>query len=131
MSNENQPAQPETAPDAAPEVVTTQAPIVLATFSSHPVQNFRIANFQFEKGVLKFEEGQEESLEKFEKLIAALPIGERNRIQKIDVEAAEKLIEKLRAKSGGATQKIDSTVGERVNKPQATGNLGAVLGRGN
>ena len=131
MSEANENLNPEGAAETAPEVVTTQAPIVLATFTSHPVQNFRIANYQFEKGVLKFEEGQEESLEKFEKLIAALPIGERNRIQKIDVEAAEKLIEKLRAESGGATQKIDSTVGERANKPQATGNLGTVLGRGN
>lgn len=131
MSNENQPAQPETAPESAPEVATTQVPNVIATFSSHPVQNFRIANFQFEKGVLKFEEGLEESLEQFEKLIASLPIAERKRIQKIDVEAAEKLIEKLRAESGGATQKIDSTVGERANKPKATGNLGIVLGRGN
>lgn len=131
MSNENQPAQPETAPESAPEVTTTHVPNVIATFSSHPVQNFRIANFQFEKGVLKFEEGQEESLEKFEKLIASLPIVERKRIQKIDVEAAEKLIEKLRAESGGATQKIDSTVGERANKPKATGNLGAIPGRGN
>lgn len=131
MSNENQPAQPETAPEAAPEVATTHVPNVIATFSSHPVQNFRIANFQFEKGVLKFEEGLEESLEQFEKLIASLPIAERKRIQKIDVEAAEKLIEKLRAESGGATQKIDSTVGERANKPKATGNLGTVLGRGN
>ena len=126
MSTEN-----ENNADPAPEVATTQAPIVLATFSSHPVQNFRIADYQFEKGVLKFEEGQEESLEKFEKLIASLPVAERKRIQKIDVEAAEKLIEKLRAESGGATQKIDSTVGERASKPRATGNLGAILGRGN
>lgn len=131
MPNENESLNLEGAAETSPEVVTTRVPEVIATFTSHPVQNFRIANFQFEKGVLKFEEGQEESLEKFEKLIASLPIVERKRIQKIDVEAAEKLIEKLRAQAGGATQKIDSTVGERANKPQATGNLGAILGRGN
>ena len=131
MSEANENLNPEGAAESAPEVTTTHVPNVIATFTSHPVQNFRIANYQFEKGVLKFEEGQEESLEKFEKLIASLPTVERKRIQKIDVEAAEKLIEKLRAESGGATQKIDSTVGERANKPKATGNLGTVLGRGN
>lgn len=122
------PETPET-----PEIVeeAQRRPEPLATYTSHPVQNFRIATYQFEKGVLKFEEGEEESLEGFEKLLESLPLIERQRIKKIDIEAAEALIEKLKAESGGPTQKIDSTVGERVNKPKPVGNLGRTLGGGN
>jgi len=104
---------------------------VIATFTSHPVQNFRVGNFQFAKGVLKFHEGEEESLEKFQKFIDTLPPIERRRIQVIDVEAAEALIKKLREESGGATQQTDSTVGDRATKPKPIGNLGTTSGLGN
>src|SRR3546814_15245541 len=65
------------------------------------------------------------------KLYDSLPPMEKNRIKKIDVAAAEKLLAELKAKEGGPTQKIDSTVGERASKPQPVGNLGRTLGNGN
>lgn len=116
------------------EVETPQedgAPEVIATFTSHPIQQLRMADWQFDKGVLKFVEGQEESLEKFEEFLASLPPIERSRVKKIDVEAAEQLVAELKSQEGGPTQKIDSTVGERVSKPKPVGNLGSTLGLGN
>src|SRR3546814_4892216 len=65
-----------------------------------------------------FRAGDEERLAAFEKLYDSLPPMEKNRIKKIDVAAAEKLLAELKAKEGGPTQKIDSTVGERASKPQ-------------
>lgn len=111
--------------------VEDAAPQVIATFTSHPIQQLRMADWQFEKGVLTFKEGEEESLEAFTKFLDSLPPIERSRVKKIDVEAAEKLIEELKSQEGGATQKIDSTVGERVTKPKPVGNLGSTLGLGN
>lgn len=97
---------------------------ILATFSCAPVQNYGIGPYQFEKTLLRFEAGQEEELEKFKALVESLPAAERARIVYIDVEAAESQLAAIRAASGGATRAIDSTVGERVSKPKAEGNLG-------
>ncbi len=106
---------------------------VLATYSSSPVNNYGVGRFQFEKGLLTFKKGDEDDLEEFEKIINGknFPVVERNRLVKIDVAAAEKLLADLRKSEGGATQAIDSTVGERVNKPKAEGDLGTTAGRGN
>src|SRR3546814_10955527 len=67
----------------------------------------------------------------FEKLYDSLPPMKKNRIKKIDVAAAEKLLAEIKAKEDGLTQKIDSTVGERASKPQPVGKLGRTLGNGN
>lgn len=106
---------------------------VLATFSSSPINNYAVGNHQFENGILTFKKGDEAELEDFEKIIGSknFPIVERSKIVKIDVKAAERLIEEARKSQGGATQAVDSTVGERVNKPKAEGNLGETAGRGN
>ena len=106
---------------------------VLATYSSSPVSNYGVGRFQFEKGLLTFKKGDEDDLKEFEDIINGknFPAVERNRIVKIDVRAAEKLLAEHRKSSGGATQAIDSTVGERVNKPKAEGDLGTTSGRGN
>src|SRR3546814_7120416 len=112
MNDEANKEQQEEAPtgDGHPEVIMT--------FSSHPIMNFSLAGFQFTKGTLQFRAGDEERLAAFEKLYDSLPPMEKNRIKKIDVAAAEKLLAELKAKEGGPTQKIDSTVGERESKPQ-------------
>lgn len=106
---------------------------VLATFSSSPVNNYAVGDFQFENGLLHFRKGDEEELEKFEKLIDSknFPAIERARIVRIDVAAAERLLADLMKSQGGATQTTDSTVGERANKPKAEGNLGSTGNRGN
>src|SRR3546814_8736657 len=101
------------------------------TFSSHPIMNCSLAGVQFTKGTLQFRAGDEERLAAFEKRYDSRPPMEKNRIKKIDVAAAEKLLAELKAKEGGPTQKIDSTVGERASKPQPVVNLGRTLGNGN
>src|SRR3546814_5070731 len=125
MNDEANKEQQEEAPtgDGHPEVIMT--------FSGHPIMNFSLAGFQFTKGTLQFRAGDEERLAAFEKLYDSLPLMEKNRIKKIDVAAAEKLLAELKAKEGGPTQKIDSTVGDRASKPQPVGNLGRTLGNGN
>src|SRR3546814_9016780 len=80
--------------------------------------NFSLAGFQFTKGTLQFRAGDEERLAAFEKPYDSLPPMEKNRIKKIDVAAAEKLLAELKAKEGGPTQKIDSTVGERASRSE-------------
>src|SRR3546814_20691859 len=67
----------------------------------------------------------------FEKLYDSLPPMEKNRIKKIVVAAAEKLLAQLQAKEGGPTQKIDSTVGDSASKPQPAGTIGRTLRNGN
>lgn len=106
---------------------------VLATYSSSPISNYSVGRFQFENGLLTFKDDDREDLEEFEAIINGknFPIIERNRLVKIDVAAAERLIADARRTQGGATQAIDSTVGERVNKPKAEGDLGTTSGRGN
>src|SRR3546814_7769017 len=118
MNDEANKEQQEEAPtgDGHPEVIMT--------FSSHPIMNFSLAGFQFTKGTLQFRAGDEERLAAFEKLYDSLPPMEKNRIKKIDVAAAEKLLAELKAKAGGTTQKIDSTVGERASKHKPIGNHG-------
>src|SRR3546814_9991791 len=48
-------------------------PVVIMTFSSHPIMNFSLAGFQFTKGTLQFRAGDEERLAAFEKLYDSLP----------------------------------------------------------
>lgn len=96
----------------------------LAYYSSAPIQAYRVGPFRFEKGVLTFDEGQEDELESFETLLETLPAAERARVQKVDVEAAEAYVRDLRAQSGGATRGIDSSIGDRATKPKPEGDLG-------
>lgn len=106
---------------------------VLATFSSVNMTGYSVGEFKFEKGILTFKSGDEEELEAFRKIIDSknFPPQERARIVEIDVAAAEKYLEDARRGQGGATQKIDSTVGERASKPKSEGDLGSTEGRGN
>src|SRR3546814_9600828 len=104
MNDEANKEQQEEAPtgDGHPEVIMT--------LSSHPIMNFSLAGFQFTKGTLQFRAGDEERLAAFEKLYDSLPPMEKNRIKKIEVAAAEKLLEELKAKEGGPTDR--KSVGE-------------------
>lgn len=96
-------------------------------WSSHPIAKMRIGKFRFDKGVLKLT--SESEIAEFEALLDSLPGAERNRIQLLDVEAAEEVVRKHLAAQGGATKVIDSTIGERSTAPKTgTGILG-VLGQ--
>lgn len=106
---------------------------VLATFSSVNMTGYSVGDFKFENGILTFKSDQQEELEDFRKIIDSknFPPQERARIVEIDVKAAERFLEENRRAFGGATQKIDSTVGERATKPKSEGDLGTTGARGN
>lgn len=106
---------------------------VLATFSSMNMTGYSVGSHKFENGILTFKEGDEEELDEFRKIIESknFPPQEKARIVEIDVGAAERYIAENRKAIGGATQAIDSTVGERASKPKAVGDLGITEGRGN
>lgn len=106
---------------------------VLATFSSVNMTGYSVGDFKFENGILTFKSDQQEELEDFRKIIDSknFPPQERARIVEIDVAAAEKYLAENRSSQGGATQAIDSTVGERASKPKSEGDLGTTGRRGN
>ncbi len=106
---------------------------VLATFSSVNMTNYSVGDFKFQDGILTFKSDEQEELDDFLAIIDSknFPPQERARIVKIDVAAAERFLEEARRGQGGATQAIDSTVGERVSKPKSEGDLGTTGRRGN
>jgi len=81
-----------------------------ALYTSHPIQNFGIGPFQFEKGILRFTGDEPDGLthDVFENLLDTMPAVDRNAIRKIDQSAAERLIEEHRMTQGGATKQFDS-----------------------
>jgi len=92
------------------------------TYTSHPIQRFRMGKFRFEKGMLVLTDSAE--IAEFEACLEALPQTERIRIKKIDLAAAEKISEEIRKTVGGATQQTDSTIGDKPTAPkQGTGDL--------
>lgn len=96
---------------------------VIASFTSHPVNNFRLGKHQFTDGVLNFTDSKK--LAKFEELLEDLPPAERNRIKKLDLDAAKRISQQFQAQQPKATTTTDSSVGERGMKPKVgTGVLG-------
>lgn len=90
-------------------------------FSSHPIANFQVGRFKFDKGLLKLDS---QDAADFEKLLKTLPATESSRISKIDVSAAEKIVKERLASQSTATKNFDSTTGERAGqKPVGTGRL--------
>ncbi len=81
-------------------------------FSSHPIVNYRLGEYVFDKGLLKFDNPK--SAEKFRKILAAQPIVERNRIKELDVGAAEARVREVLAASPSTTKAIDSSTGDRA-----------------
>lgn len=96
-----------------------------AIYSSHPIANFQIGAFQFEKGSLKFTgkepEGRRES--DFEKLLETLPAIDRMAVRKVNADKASELA-KMHIASNQATKGFDSGVGrdalERLHKLSPT-----------
>lgn len=89
------------------------------TYTSHPIPNYSIGRFQFEKATMTLD--NEEDVAEFEKLYATLPMQEKARVQKIDLEAAEGLARQLLDRTTNATQQIDSSVGDRPGNPPKPG----------
>lgn len=91
-------------------------------FSSHPIANFQVGRFKFEKGLLRLDADDAAA---FEKLMATLPPVEQSKIQKLDVEAAVAIVKQRIAEAQpGATQQFDSSIGERAKQMVGTGKLG-------
>lgn len=86
-------------------------PEIIASFTSHPVNNFRLGKYQFTDGVLNFTDSKK--LAKFEELLDDLPPAERNRVKKLDLEAAKRISAEFQANQPKATTSTDSSVGER------------------
>jgi len=85
-------------------------------FSSHPIARYTIGEFSFENGLLTLTDP--EKIERFRKVLKALPRSESNRIVELDVSAAEAQVRLLRDMQGGATKVTDSSVGDRAPNNQ-------------
>lgn len=92
-------------------------------YSSHPIANFRLGRFRFDRGLLNLDS---QDASEFEDLLEQLPVTERRRITKLDVRAAERFLEERAAnRRAGATQQFDSSIGERAGAtPVGTEDLG-------
>lgn len=98
----------------------------LAIFTSHPIVNYKVGKFKFEKATLNLY--SETDVMDFSKLVASLPAGERQRIKKVDLQAAEAIAKQILESQGKASQAIDSTTGDRAPPPaKPVGSLNATL----
>jgi hypothetical protein len=92
-----------------------------ATYTSHPVENFRLGRYRFNKGLLTLT-GDE--VEAFDKLLESLPPADKRRVRKLDVAAAEEFVrQRLAEMMPAATQAFDSSIGERSKPVIGTGKL--------
>lgn len=84
-------------------------------YSSHPVKNFSVGPFQFERGILKFtgDESEGRTADDFESLLAQMPAVERLNIRKVDQGLAEEMVRNHQL-VGGATKNFDSSVGRQA-----------------
>lgn len=92
-------------------------------YTSHPISNFRVGRFRFDKGLLRLDS---DDASEFEALLKTLPPTESSRVRKLDVEAAERIVRQRMASAPGATKSIDSSIGERpdLSASVGTGRLG-------
>lgn len=90
-------------------------------YSSHPIANYSIGRFQFTNTVLTLDNEKDQA--DFQKLHDSLPPAEKNRIKKIDVDAAEQFVKQVLSMQPKATQTIDSSMGGEATRSVGTGNL--------
>lgn len=110
---------PESEKPAAEQTEQPEQPIVEGerAWTSHPVPNYMIGRFKFEKGVLKLNDPAD--IKEFENYLndKNLPASEKNRIRELDISSAEAISRKFIEEQGGATKAIDSSTGDRGVKP--------------
>jgi hypothetical protein len=85
----------ETTAETPPEVI----------YNSQPIQKLAIGSYRFERGVLRLSPAE---AEKFDAILAAMPLIERNRVTKIDLAKANQIISAI---VPAATQNSDSSAG--------------------
>lgn len=91
-------------------------------YSSHPIANYRVGRFRFERGLLRL---NDEDNSDFEKILEKLPATERARVKKLDLAKAEQIVKERLAEGARATKQFDSSTGERAADP-----MGARIGTG-
>ena len=84
---------------------TSVAEETLTIYNSQPIMRLSVGEFEFKDGILKL---SAEQAEVFDSILASMPLIERNRVVKIDLEAANELISQL---IPAATQNNDSSAG--------------------
>lgn len=94
-------------------------------WSSHPILNYRLGKFHFEKGLLRL---NSDDAAEFEKARSEQPISEQNRTRKLDVAAAERLVRETRQREPKVTSQTDSSSGERTDNTKAVGDGDLALG---
>lgn len=98
----------------------------LAIYTSNPIANYKVGPFKFEKATLKLY--KKDDVKAFEDLLDQLPDGEKIRVKKVDLDAAEAISRKILETQGKASQAIDSTTGDRAPPPaKPVGSLNATL----
>lgn len=93
------------------------------SYTSHPIENFQVGPYVFEKTILTLEAAD---AAKFEKFLESMPPVEKARVRKIDTSAAESLIADLRTSS--TTRDFDSSVG--ADALSRLRNIGPTIGTG-
>lgn len=83
-------------------------------YTSHPISNYGIGRFVFEKGLLTLT--SQRDADEFEAILAEQPEIERSRIKLVNLSMAEEISRQFQ-RQGGATKQIDSTTGDRGVKP--------------
>lgn len=94
---------------------TVDAENIAARYSSHPIMRFSIGDYHFDNGLLVLR--TEEEAAGFEAMLRDLPVSEQNRIKKLDLQEAERLVREAILRGGGTTQSIDSSTGDRAPSP--------------
>lgn len=90
--------------DLAAAEQAENAPEGSTTYSSHPIERFRIGGYQFEKGSLTLEG---DDVQKFEKLLESAPPREQATVKKIDVDSVNKLAKSFL--SSNRTRGVDTS----------------------
>lgn len=87
----------------------------LVRWTAHPILRYSMGRFAFTNGLLTLSVNE---AKEFEALLAQQPVSEQVKVRLVDVEAAERLVRSMMANSGGVTQAIDSSTGDRAKQSE-------------
>ena len=76
----------------------------MGSYTSHPVDKFKIGRFQFERGVLNLDE---KDSKEFDELLAAQPISVSRKVKKLDSSMADQIAKAFQR--GRMSQGVDTT----------------------
>lgn len=99
-------SEAEVVTESEEAVQTTDSPQVIATYSSHPYQNYTLGSFEFKMGICRFYD--KESLARFEAMREKLPPQDRARLREIAANRVLATIAESQANTGKHVQGIDT-----------------------